>query len=153
MSGGDGVGRFAGGLVRLPEVLHTVGTVKLPLVNEEAGRRLVEEGVAAPAFAAEGGGFVVPAVAAALFLFAGTKEHRRPLEQPRRGFGAAGAAVVGLEHLQLVAFDQILASEEGSGELPGADDSPHAIGVDTQLLGCFQDVHVVVERTQRPPLS
>src|SRR3990172_6456287 len=69
------------------------------------------------------------------------------LQEPPNRLATGPGIVVGLEHLQLVPFDQILSCEEHRRHLPLLDQPSQALGVNAQDTRSFHQVEVVIEGT------
>ena len=68
------------------------------------------------------------------------------LEEAADGLAAGARVVGGLEHVQLVALDQIFACEQGRGDAALLDQAAEALRVDAQFAGGLHQVEVLIKR-------
>jgi hypothetical protein len=74
------------------------------------------------------------------------------LEQATDGLAAGAWVVVGLELVQSIPLDEVLAGEEDGGNLLLLDETAKALGMDTEDPGCLDQVKVVLEWSSDHPL-
>ena len=68
------------------------------------------------------------------------------LEQAPDRLPARSRVVVGLEHVELVALDQVLPGEEVGAEASLLDEASQALGMNPQFAGSLNQIEVVVKR-------
>src|SRR5688500_14523492 len=67
------------------------------------------------------------------------------LQEATKGLAAGTRVVVGLEHLELVALDQVLAVEDYGRHLLLLDQPSQALGMYAEDPSSLDEVHVVIE--------
>ena len=67
------------------------------------------------------------------------------LEEAADWLPAGAGVVVGLEHLELVALDEVFAGEEDGRDAALLDEAAEALGVDAEFAGCLDEVEVVLK--------